>query len=167
MGISPPRPLREEDDVSALDCGQSSLNKWLQNHAWRNQQTGVSRTNVICDEDTGQIIGFVTLSSGAIERGSISRKDRQGKPNPIPLTLLGQLAIDQNYAGQRLGQSLLFFALKTAKAMSEKIGSFGILTHPLNETAREFYLHYGFENIPGDTHGAMLLRMKDIDASGF
>ena len=167
MGIDPPRPLREEDDVTAFDCGQSSLNKWLQNHAWRNQQTGVSRTNVICDTDTGQIVGFVTLSSGAIERSAIRRKDRHGKPDPIPLTLLGQLAIDKNYAGQKLGHSLLFFALKTAKAMSEKIGSFGVLTHPLNEEARQFYLHYGFEDIPNDTYGAMLLRMKDIEASGF
>lgn len=51
--------------------------------------------------------------------------------------------------------------------MSEKIGSFGVLTHPLNDDARNFYLHYGFEDITGDTHGAMFLRMKDIVASGF
>ena len=167
MGVTPPRPLRQDDDVSTFDCGQSSLNKWLQNHAWRNQQTGVSRTNVICDNDTDQIIGFVSLSSGSIERGAMQRKFRHGKPDPVPMTLLGQLAIDQNYAGQKLGESLLYFALKTAKSMSEKIGSMGVMTHPLNDEARTFYLKYGFVDIPGDEHGAMLLRMKDIEASGF
>ena len=167
MGISPPRPLQEKDAIAHFDCGQSSLNKWLKNHAWPNQLTGVSRTNVIVDTVTGDVVGFVTLSSGAIERGHMPRKDRHGKPDPIPVTLLGQLAIDQNYRGQSLGTSLLFFALKTAKAMSEKVGSFGVLTHPLNDDSREFYLKYGFVDIPHDPHGAMLLRMKDIEASGF
>lgn len=143
------------------------MNKWLQTHAWRNQQTGVSRTNVICDTSTGQIVGYVTLSGGALEREALRRKDRHGKPDPVPVTLLGQLAIDHNHTGQRLGRSLLFFALKTAKAMSEQIGSFGVLTHPLNDAAKKFYRHYGFEGLPGDAHGAMFLRMKDIEASGF
>lgn len=166
MGITPPRPLREEDDLSAFDCGRASLNTWLQTRAWPNQQTGVSRTNVICDSATGRIAGYVTLSAGVLERAVLPRGDRHNKPDPIPVTLLGQLAVDRNWARQGLGQSLLFFALKTARVMSRKIGSFGVITHPLDEAARQFYQHYGFASLPGDPHGAMLLRMKDIEASG-
>jgi len=155
------------DDVSHFDCGVSSLNTWLQNHAWKNQQTGVSRTNVICTRPEGRIAGFVSMSTAVMERAALPRRDRHGKPDPIPLTLLGQLAVDRHHTGRSLGRSLLFFALKTALAMSEHIGSYGVLTHPVNTAARSFYLHYGFEDIPHDERGGMLLRMQDIRAAGF
>ena len=167
MEITPPRPLQQGDDLTAFDCGQSSLNKWLQNHAWRNQQTGASRTNVVCDNASGQLVGYVSLSSGSIERGAMKRGLRHGKPEIIPVTLLGQLAVDENFVGQNLGESLLYFALKTAFNMSKHVGTLGVMTHPLNENARQFYLRYGFEEIPGDQRGALLLRIKDIEASGF
>ena len=167
MGVTRPRPLQETDDLSVFDCGQSSLNKWLRDHALRNQKSGVSRTNVVCDSDKGHVVGFVSISAATIERASLKRKLRHGKPDPIPMTLLGQLGVDQHYRGKRLGESLLYFALNTAKSMAEHVGSLGVITHPLNAEARNFYLHYGFEDIPGDDAGAMLLRMVDIEASGF
>ena len=92
---------------------------------------------------------------------------RHGKPEIIPVTLLGQLAVDENFVGQNLGESLLYFALKTAFNMSKRVGTLGVMTHPLNENARQFYLRYGFEEIPGDQRDALLLRIKDIEASGF
>lgn len=63
-----PRPLAAEDDMAAFDCGREALNQWLRRHAWRNQELGVSRTSVICDPATGDLIGFVSLSAAQIER---------------------------------------------------------------------------------------------------
>jgi hypothetical protein len=66
--VGPPRPLREDDDRDAFDCGRESLNAWFRRHAWHNQVAGISRVNVICDSAKGAIAGYVTLSAAQIER---------------------------------------------------------------------------------------------------
>jgi hypothetical protein len=76
------------------------LNQWLQRHAWTNHAAGISRTNVICDAVTGEIAGYVTLSAAQIERAFLPKSQQRNKPDPVPVTLLGQLAIHRDYQGQ-------------------------------------------------------------------
>ena len=66
--IAAPRSLAETDYRSRFDCGRESMNHWFRRHAWANHATGISCTNVICDQVTSDIIGYVTLSAGQIER---------------------------------------------------------------------------------------------------
>ena len=164
--VTPPRPLAEGDDRSQFDCGRESLNGWFQRHAWNNHAAGVSRTNVICDVATGRIVGFVALSAAHIEREFLPRKQQRNKPDPVPATLLGQLAVDRAYQGQGHARSLLFFALTTALRASREIGSFAVITHPIDESVRAFYARWGFENLPFDPKGAMIVRMIDLEKSG-
>ncbi|MCF8710416.1 hypothetical protein [Rhizorhapis sp. SPR117] len=93
-GLTPPRPLAEEDDRDAFDCGRDSLNQWFRRNAWRNQQSGVSRTSVICDSETGRVVGYVSLSAAQIERAFVPKADQRNRPDPLPALLLGQLAVD-------------------------------------------------------------------------
>ncbi len=46
---------------------------------------------------------------------------------------------------------------------SREIGCFGVLTHPLDDDVRRF----GFEDLPGDPNGAMIVRMIDLEQNGF
>ena len=62
--------------------------------------------------------------------------------------------------------SLLLFALKTAIRASREIGSFGVITHPIDDTVRAFYRRWGFEDLPGDPRGAMIVRIIDLEANG-
>jgi hypothetical protein len=73
--ITPPRPLAETDDRASFDCGRESMNQWFRRHAWANHAAGLSRANVICDAATGQIVGYVTLSAGQIERVALPNLD--------------------------------------------------------------------------------------------
>ena len=66
--MTPPRPLKEEDDRSQFDRGRESLNSRFRRHAWGNHASGASRVNVIADARSGLIIGYVTLSAAQIER---------------------------------------------------------------------------------------------------
>lgn len=140
---------------------------WLQKRAWHNQVTNLTRTTVLMDVYSGRIVGFVGLSTGAIQRKLMPRKDRHNRPDPIPVILLGQLAVSQQFAGNGIGRSLLFHALKTASVMAEHVDSDGVLTHPLDAEALRFYGKYGFEELVGSAPAAMFLRIKDIKASGF
>ena len=164
--VAPPRPLAGEDELAAFACGRPALNLWLQRHAWRNQKADASRTSVLCCADTGDLIAYVSLASAEIVREHLPKPMQRNKPDPVPTVLLGQLAVDLRYQGQGHARSLLLFALRTAVRLSAEIGCFGVITHPIDEDARRFYLRWGFESLPGHPHDAMILRMADIRASG-
>jgi GNAT superfamily N-acetyltransferase len=80
----------------------------------------------------------------------------------VPVTLLGQLAVDKAYQGQGHATSLLLFALRTALHAASIIGSTGIITHPLDEAVRQFYARRGFQDLPFDPRRAMIVRMIDL-----
>lgn len=165
--VTPPRPLAETDDRNRFDCGRDSLNGWFVRHAWHNHAAGISRTSVLCEAASGSIVGYVTLSAGHIERAFLAKTQQRNKPDPVPVTLLGQLAVDRAHQGKGHARSLLFFALTTALRASRDVGSFGVITHPLDEQVRAFYARCGFEDLPFDPRGAMIVRMIDLKRNGF
>ena len=164
--IAPPRPLAEDDDRTGFDCGRESMNLWFRRHAWTNHAAGISRTNVICDTATGRIVGYVTLSACQIERAALAKPQQRNKPDPLPATLLGQLAVHKDFQGRGYARSLLLFALRAALMVSRDIGSFGVIAHPLDDAARGFYARWGFQDLPFDPRRAMIVRMVDLERSG-
>jgi GNAT superfamily N-acetyltransferase len=165
--VGPPRPLSQDDDRSQFNCGRDSLDAWFRRHAWHNHVCSISRTTVIYDADAGSIVGYVTLSAAQIEREFLAEAHQRNKPDPVPVTLLGQLAVDQAHQGQGHARSLLLFALTTALHASRDVGSFGVITHPLDEHVRQFYRRWGFEDVPFDPKRSMIVRMVDLEKSGF
>lgn len=165
--VTPPRSLAEDDERDHFDCGRESLNGWFRRHAWHNHVAGISRVTIVCDPSTRLIVGYVTLSAAQIEREFLAKAQRRNKPDPVPATLLGQLAIHRTHQGQGHARSLLLFALTIALRASREIGSFGVLTHPLDEDLRRFYRKWGFDDVPFDPKRAMIVRMADLEKSGF
>jgi GNAT superfamily N-acetyltransferase len=125
----------------------------------------VSRVNVITDAASGRIAGYVTLSAAQIERAFLPKSQQRNRPDPVPATLLGQLAVDSAFQGQGHAASLLLFALRTALVASETIGSMGVITHPLDDGVRGLYARWGFQDLPFDPRRAMLVRMADLRKS--
>ena len=166
-GLTPPRPLAATDDRYAFDCGRESLNQWFRRHAWQNQEASVSRTSVICETATGEVAGFVALSAAQIERAYLPKSAQRNRPDPIPALLLGQFAVDRRHHGKGYARSLMLFALTTAVRFSKEIGCFGVLTHPLDDEVRAFYSHFGFETLPFDPRRSMIVRIVDLEQSGF
>lgn len=164
--VTAPRPLTENDDREAFDCGRDSMNAWFKRHAWNNHKEGISRVNVICAEATGEIVGYVTLSAAQVERGFLAKPQQRNRPDPVPVTLLGQLAVHRFWHGKGHATSLLLFAVKTAVHAAEIIGSFGVVTHPLDDGVRAFYAKWGFRDLPFDPRQAMIVRMDELRKSG-
>lgn len=121
----------------------------------------------MCDRETGRIIGYVTLSAAQIEREFLAKGQQRNKPDPVPVTLLGQMAIDVAYQAQGHARSLLLFALTTALRASREVGSFGVIAHPIDDGVRAFYARWGFQDLPFDPKRAMIVRMIDLEKSGF
>jgi predicted N-acetyltransferase YhbS len=166
-GLAPPRPLNGDDDCETFDCGRESINQWFRRHAWRNQQSGATRTNIVCDTGTGAIVGCVALSAAQIERAFLPKLAQRNQPDPLPAVLLGQLAVDRHYHGRGYARSLMWFALTTAVQFSKNIGCFAVLTHPLDDGLRNFYRRFGFEDLPLDPGRAMVVRIIDLERNGF
>lgn len=165
MGISKPRPLVRDDDRAVFDCGRESLNKWFRQYAWRNQASGASRTNVVCDTETGDIVGYVSLTSTKIQRSFLVKKHQRNMPDPVPAILLGQLAVDIHYHGKGIASSLMLFVFRTVLEVSNHIGCSVLLTHPLDDDVRAFYQQFGFVDMPFDPDRAMCMRIADLRKS--
>jgi GNAT superfamily N-acetyltransferase len=164
--VKPPRPLAEDDDRQAFDCGRESMNAWFSRHAWANHAGGASRVSVICDAGSGAIIGYVTLIAAQIERAFLPKSQQRNRPDPLPVTLLGQLAVHKDHQGRGHAASLLLYALRMACVAADMVGSIGVITHPLDDGVRAFYAKHGFEDLPFDPRRAMMVRLVDLRKSG-
>ncbi len=146
--ITAPEPLGPEYDIQSFNCGRSGLNDWLQKRAMKAQRVGRSaRTYVACSPEK-RVIGYYTLATGSVNREDTPGKVRGNMPNPIPVVLIGRLAIDQAFKGQGIGSRLLRDALLRILNAAKQIGVRAVLVHALDEQARNFYLKHGFYESP-------------------
>ncbi len=117
---------------------------------------------MLCDMNSGRIVGYVALCAAQIERSFLAKSRQRNQPDPIPVTLLGQLAVDRDFQGQGHAASLLIFALESALRAADLIGSAGVVTHPIDDTVRGFYAKWSFAELPHDPKRALMARMSDI-----
>ena len=144
----PSRPVLKEDVPTTFDCGVSALNDWLNTRAIANEKAGDSRTYVVVDSETNQIVGYYALSASALERTTITGKLARNAPNPIPVVLLGRLAVDLSARGLGLGRDLLADALHRAQAGAAIIGARALVTEAKDVEAADFYRHNGLTPLP-------------------
>ena len=145
--LLPPAPLTATHRIEGFACGEPSLDDWLRRRALLNQSTGASRTFVMADE-SGQVLAYYALAAGAVAHQESPGSIRRNMPDPVPVMVLGRLAVDQRLQGQQVGGALLRDALQRAMSVAQDIGVRALLVHALNERARQFYAHYGFVASP-------------------
>jgi len=145
--LQPPSLLDEAHRLDAFDCGMDSLNDWLKRRARANQVSGASRTYVVTDEE-GRVAGYYCLASGALTLAQAPGGVRRNMPDPIPMAILGRLAVDRNWQGHGLGAALLRDAVERTRAASNILGIRGLLVHALSDDAKAFYERYGFVASP-------------------
>lgn len=158
--IVPPEPISSIHSLEDFDCGVLELNTWLQNRAIPNQETGASRTFVIHQEK--KVIGYYSLSSGALGLRTAPGRLRRNMPDPIPMIILGRLAVALEYHGYGLGRGLLKDSLLRTLQASHLIGIRGMIVHALNPESKSFYESFGFTPFPNETMTLYVL-LKDID----
>ncbi len=157
-----PEPLGARHDVSQFDSGIDSLNTWLQRRARLNEAKGGARTYVVCDGN--RVIAFYSLAASSVERRRVSSRVGRNMPEPIPVILLGQRAVDENYQGRGLGSDLLIDAGKRALVAADVIGARAIVVQAFNEEAKTFYEQFGFLPFSDRESLMLLLRISELRA---
>jgi GNAT superfamily N-acetyltransferase len=144
--ISAPALLTETYDLGSFSCGQPSLDEWLQRRALPNQKSGASRTYVIAEDR--RIMGYYALAAGSVAASEAPGKVRRNMPDPVPVMILGRLAIDCAWQGQGLGTDLLRDAVLRTMQAARIGGIRALLVHALDDHTAAFYLRSGFSASP-------------------
>jgi GNAT superfamily N-acetyltransferase len=153
--ISEPAPLTGDHDLAAFDSGEPTLDKWLREHALDNEQKGGSRTFVVCAEGR-VVVGFYALAAGSVEHERAPGRIRRNMPTPIPVMVLGRLAVDKKLSGRGLGQGLLRDAIRRTVQVAQMAGIRALLVHAISDNAKRFYLRHGFRESPIDPMTLMI-----------
>ena len=142
MNLAAPAPLAEKHDVAGFCSGVAPLDEWLVRRAWNNQRSGASRTYVVAAGE--QVVAYYCLASGALALGEAPGGMQRKMPDPIPMAILGRLAVDRHWQGRGLGIALLRDAVARTQAASTILGIRGLLVHAISPEAAAFYARHGF-----------------------
>lgn len=155
--------LDKKHRKDSFDCGRELLNNYLKTQAGQDVKRKLSACFVLPENETHSIQGYYTLSNSSIPLGSLPENVQKKLPrsyNAIPVTLLGRLAIDKRHQGKGIGKILLIDALKKSYDLSKELGSFAVVTDPIDEEAEAFYEKYDFIKLPDS--GKMFIAMKTL-----
>ena len=85
-------------------------------------------------------------------------------PNPIPVVVLGRLAVDQTWQGKGIGRALVRDAGHRVVQAADTIGVRGLLVHALSSDAKTFYGRIGFAPSPLDPL-LLMVTLADLQAA--
>jgi hypothetical protein len=152
VGLQRPVPLAAEHRIESFRSGAAALDRWLRRHALQSQRSGTSRVFVTTDRGL-DVFGYYTLSLGAV-MGPVADP-------PLPVFLLGRMAVDARRQGRHPRRALLLDAMTRVQRAAQPIGVRGLIVHAIDASAREWYEEFGFE--PSPTHPLhLLLSIKDL-----
>ena len=150
---------------AAFSCEHEALNAYLKERASQEVQKRVAAVFVLTP-DGKTIAGYFTLSQYSIEAGELPdevvQRQRLPKYDKLPATLLGRLARSKEFKGAGLGEILLMGALERALLHSRNIASVAIVVDAKDEKAQNFYLSYGFIDLP-DHPNRLFLLMQTVE----
>jgi GNAT superfamily N-acetyltransferase len=152
--ISAPEKLRPDHDLSAFDSGTPALDAWLRRRALPNQESGASRTYVI--RAGKRVVGYYALAAGAIAQAEATGRTRRNMPDPVPVMVIGHLALDSAFQGRGFGRALLRDAVLRTIQAADIAGMRAILVHAISDDARRFYERCGFRPSPVDPMTLMI-----------
>lgn len=116
-----------------------------------NNEGRASRTYVVaaCAGPTaGEVVAYYALATGGLTLVEIARKHRHNMPNPVPVLVLGRLAVDRRHARAGIGKALLRQAIQRTLEVSRTAGVRMLVVHAIDDEAAAFYAHHGFRAFP-------------------
>ncbi|KEC71215.1 N-acetyltransferase [Rhizobium leguminosarum bv. phaseoli CCGM1] len=151
----------DHHELAEFNSGVAELDEWLRRRARANQAGVASRTFVVCEGN--RVLAYYALASGAVRQPEAPGRFRRNMPDPIPVAVLGRLAIDQSHQGRGIGRALVRDAGLRLVNAAEILGIRGLLVHAISDDARAFYEAVGFLPSPSDS---MMLMVGLHDLNG-
>jgi len=126
-----------------FSCGVPALDRYLSEQATQDIKRRVSNCFVIADE-TGTVAAYYTFAAASIPLGALPPEITRRLPRYplLPAGLIGRLAVDERYKGQRWGGAMILDAV--SRSMHSDPAIFAIIVDAKDERAASFYEHLGF-----------------------
>lgn len=138
-------------DRAGFDCGKEPLNRYLREVAKQSADRNLGVTQVVVQEPGAvSVLGYFTLVTRTVESAVLPEKRL---PNgPVGVVLLGRLAVDTRYQGQKLGKRMLLRAMAETEAAAKRIGIYALMLDAMDDDARSWYLSldFGFKAVTND-----------------
>jgi GNAT superfamily N-acetyltransferase len=161
MKLAAPQPIDESHEVGGFDSGVPALDDWLKRRA-RANQAGASRTYVVCEHR--RVVAYYALASGGVDIDAAPGRVRRNMPDPVPVAVLGRLAIERTHQKHGLGRSLVQDASKRVLQAADIIGIRAVVVHAISAEAKAFYLALGFE-VPPLQPMTLMATLADLKAT--
>lgn len=150
----------DQHNVADFTSGNKELDNWIQQHGLEHDGRDVARVYVLLD-DSEAIVGYVTVSMMSECQDGLPTKLGSGLAGlEVPGVLIGRLAVHSARQGSGMGRDLLVFAVNQAIEGAHAIAARFIAVDPIDDAARAFYAHNGFNDVPSDPGGRMFLSLK-------
>jgi GNAT superfamily N-acetyltransferase len=155
-------PLDRSHQRGEFCCGKAPLDEFIRSLVSQYEKRKLGRTYVAILPGDRKVQGYYTLSSGAVPFQNLPSHTAKKLPkHPVPVALLGRLAVDKSAQGRGLGEELLMDALRRCLELSDKLGIFAVEVMAMDAEAKRFYLKYGFVSlVDNDLH--LFLPVKTI-----
>lgn len=145
--------IEPDDAASGFRCGTGALDDYFARHALANDREGIGRAYVLRraendDPALPRVLGFYTLRMALVEAQQAAKVTAKKLPRyPMPVALIGRLAVDERAKGRRLGDKLLLDALRGIVDASGILGCIGVIVDAKDEGAERFYAKYDFDSV--------------------
>lgn len=145
-------------DAKRFNCGQSALNDYIRRYALQDMRRDLARVFIASPaDDLDCLAGFFTLSAGSINCSVLPEKLARKLPcYPVPVALIGHLAVNQAFQGKELGSILLADACQKVKHARNALAVVGIIVDAKDDSAAAFYRHFGFIELSGKSDRLLL-----------
>ena len=153
--------LGPNHDRVAFCCGVPELDAYLHRQAFQDLKRNLAAVFVLT-ADSKTVAGFYTLSAHSLLAAELPQTAGKKLPRfPLPVTLLGRMAVAKSVQGNGWGQFLLLHALKRAWIASNQIASWAVIVDA-KAGARDFYLKHDFVPLLAQLD-RLFLPMKTIE----
>lgn len=154
------RPLDTFADVAGFECGKPPLDEYLRRYASQDVRRNLARVFVVTPEQSPRkIVGYFTLSAGSVNCSNLPEKLARKLPRyPVPVALIGRLAVAKEFQGKGLGSILVAKAAEKVVMASETLAVAGIVVDAKDDEAVSFYRHLGFLVLEGQPNRLLLPR---------
>jgi len=152
------RPLDGAINTASIQCGSEPLDNYIRRYASQDVRKNVARVFAALPEnDPQQLAGYFTLSAGSVGCTSLPESLSRKLPRyPVPVALIGRLAVDKRFQGKGLGSILLADACQKISQASAVLAVAGIVVAAKDDKAISFYGHFGFIPLQGQANRMML-----------
>jgi predicted GNAT family N-acyltransferase len=149
-------------DRSAFDCGVPELDDYFRHQIGQDARRKVAAPFVMVDKDA-RPIGYYTLSAYTIALPQVPASVARKLPRYplLPATLLGRLAVNQDFRGKKLGRILLMDALYRSWKNTHTVASIAVVVDAIDDAAQSFYEHHEFLPL-ADHPNKLFLAMSTI-----